>query len=511
MANDYLFDLVIIGAGMGGSTMAYALKDTGASILVLERGDFVPQEAQNWEVSGVARYRANEIWFDEQDRPIHPRIYYNVGGNSKVYGAAMLRYRVQDFEGVTYEEGQTVPWPISYQELRPYYDEAERLLGVHGQPGEDPTEPPRGDFPWLAVPHEPVIEELAQKLRQQGLHPFHLPVAVDLNGTGSCIRCRTCDGFPCRVQAKGDAETRFLRPALAGGSVELWTNARVERVFTDDAGKRVDRVALTYNGEKRLVKADQFVLSAGAINSPALLLKSKSDKFPAGLANNSSGLVGRNYMAHNNSVIMAVSPWHKNPTHFQKTLAFNDFYLAGGGADQPLGNVQMRGKILPDMLKKKDSFLLRTFSRFWAERSVDLWIMSEDLPDPNNRVWVDDRGRVHLIKRPNNLKPHLELVEKTKEIMRQAGYPVVFSERRGIETISHQCGTLRFGHDPKTAVLDPWCRSFDLPNLYVVDTSFYPSSAAVNPALTLVAQALRVADKIKGTGPKMISQRGENG
>jgi choline dehydrogenase-like flavoprotein len=294
------------------------------------------------------------------------------------------------------------------------------------------------------------------------------------------------------VQAKGDAETRFLRPALANDSVELWTNARVERVFTDDAGKRVNRVALTYNGEKRVVKADQFILAAGAINSPALLLKSKNDKFPVGLTNNSSGLVGRNYMAHNNSVIMAVSPWRKNPTHFQKTLAFNDFYLAG------LGNVQMRGKILPDMLKKKDSFLLRSFSRFLAERSVDLWIMSEDLPDPDNRVWVDDRGRIHLVKHPNNLKPHLELVEKTKEIMRQAGYPVIFSERRGIETISHQCGTLRFGHDPKTAVLDPWCRSFDLPNLYVVDTSFYPSSAAVNPALTLVAQALRVADQIKG-------------
>jgi len=497
MTNHHHFDFVIIGAGMGGSTIAYALKDSGASILVLERGAFLPQEAQNWDVKGVSRYRANEIWFDEHDQPMHPRVYYNVGGNTKVYGAAMLRYRVQDFEGIAYEEGKTIPWPISYEDLRPYYDEAERLLGVHGQAGEDPTEPPRGDFLLPPVPHEPVIEELAQKFRQQGLHPFHLPVAVDLGANGTCIRCQTCDGFPCQVQAKGDAETRLLRPALQSSSVTLWTNALVESLNTSADGKRVDNVEITYNGEKRQVTANLFILSAGAVNSPVLLLKSKNDKFPNGLANNSSGLVGRNYMAHNNSVIMAISPWRKNPTRFQKSLAFNDFYLPGPESNQPLGNVQMRGKILPDMLKKKKKLVLRSFSRFLAARSVDLWIMSEDLPNPDNRVWVDERGKVHLSRRPNNLKPHLELVKRTKEIMRKAGFPLIFAERRGIETISHQCGTLRFGNDPTTAVLDPWCRSFDLPNLFVVDTSFYPSSAAVNPALTLVAQALRVAAHIQ--------------
>jgi choline dehydrogenase-like flavoprotein len=149
------------------------------------------------------------------------------------------------------------------------------------------------------------------------------------------------------------------------------------------------------------------------------------------------------------------------------------------------------------MLLKKKSLLLRTFNRFLAEHSVDVWLMSEDLPDPNNRVMLDEQGRLHLIWRPNNLAAHRQVVKKTKQIMRQAGFPLILAERRGIETISHQCGTLRFGTDPTTAVLDPWCRSFDLPNLFVVDTSFYPSSAAVNPALTLVAQGLRVADYLK--------------
>lgn len=489
------FDVVIIGSGMGGSAVAYALRHSGASVLVLERGDYLPAEADNWDVSGVQRYRAAEQWRDCEGRPIEPRIYYNVGGNSKVYGAAMLRYREEDFSGVEHEAGRTVPWPISYADLRPHYAKAEALLGVRGQAGEDPTEPPRAPFPHPVMPHEPVIEELAAGLRAQGLHPFHLPVAVDFGVDGDCIRCATCDGFPCQVGAKNDAETRLLRPALAAGSVQLWTGARVERLTATPNGRRVAAAEVNHRGERKIVTGGTFVLSAGAINSAALLLKSKSDRFPNGLAN-SSGQVGRNYMAHNNSVIMAVDPRRKNPTRFQKTLALNDFYRGGSASGKPLGHIQMRGKILPEMLARKTDPELRRNSHL-AEHSVDLWLMSEDLPDPENRVRVDGQGRVHLIWRPNNQAPHRELVERTTDIMRVAGYTKFFVERRGVETISHQCGTVRFGRDPATAVLDEYCRSFDLPNLFVVDTGFYPSSAAVNPALTLAAQALRAAGQIK--------------
>jgi choline dehydrogenase-like flavoprotein len=485
--------MVIIGSGMGGSTMAYALADTGASILIVERGDFLPREADNWNVAGVARYRAKERWRDGAGQPFEPRIYYHVGGNTKVYGAAMLRYREADFSGVSHAEGDTVPWPITYAELAPWYDRAEQLLGVRGQAGEDPTEPPRGDFPLPPVPHEPVIEEFAASLRQQGLHPFHLPVAVDLGPGGECIRCRTCDGFPCQLHAKGDAETRLLRPALARQTVTLWTGATVERLLTSPDGRRVTSIEITHRGETKTVQAGQFILAAGAINSAALLLKSKNEHFPRGLANNSSGMVGRNYMAHNNSVIMAVSPRRENPTRFQKTLAFNDFYFGDTAGGQPLGNVQLRGKVLPEMLARKPGFTDPTRREEWASRSLDVWLMSEDLPDPDNRVMVDDGGNIRLNWRPNNVAPHRELVRRVAAILRAAGYPDLIIERRGIETISHQCGTVRFGTDPRTAVLDPYCRSFDLPNLFVVDTGFYPSSAAVNPALTLAAQALRVA------------------
>ncbi len=492
------YDIAIIGSGMGGSAVAYGLRASGARILLIERGDFIPAEAANWDpdaVAGAGRYACDDTWYDRSGQPFRPRAYYAVGGNTKVYGAAMLRYRAQDFEGVEHHAGRSERWPIRYADLAPYYDQAERLLGVRGAAGEDPTEPPRGPFALPPVPHEPLIEELAARLRAQGLHPFHLPVAVDMETTGACVRCGTCDGFPCRLYAKGDAETRFLRPALATGALDLWTNSTVERLETTPDGRRVARAQVRAGGSLRTVQAGLFVLAAGSINSPALLLRSATDRHPNGLAN-SSGWVGRGYMAHNNSVIMALAPERLNPTLFQKTLAVNDFYLGGSSSGHPMGNIQMRGKVLPAHLRRK-AYIARGDEEAIAARSVDFWLMSEDLPDPDNRVFVDGSGRLHLHWTPNNQEPHCNLVERTREILRAAGFTTFYEERRGVGTISHQCGTTRFGSDPAASVLDPFCRSWDLPNLFVVDTGFYPSSAAVNPALTLTAQALRVAEHIQ--------------
>jgi choline dehydrogenase-like flavoprotein len=491
------WDIVIIGSGMGGSALAYGLRKSHARILMLERGDFIPAEKANWEPDEIVlrgRYGAKDTWYDLSGRPFQPRAYYAVGGNTKVYGAAMLRYRANDFEGVEHSDGCSERWPIRYADLAPYYDRAEALLGVHGAAGEDPLEPPRGPFPFPAVPHEPVIEELATNLRAQGLHPFHLPVAVDMQSGGACIRCGTCDGFPCRVHAKGDAESRFLSPVLASGAIDLWTNALVERLETTSDGKRVARAIVRVGGEVRTVHASLFVLAAGSVNSPALLLRSACDRFPNGLAN-SSGWVGRGYMAHNNTVIMALAPNRLNPTQFQKTLALNDFYAGGSSTGHPMGHIQMRGKILPAHLQRKE-YIPRGSEEAIAARSVDFWLMSEDLPNPENRVWLDSSGRLCLHWKPNNQEPHKDLVSHTREILLAAGFSTFYEERRGVGTVSHQCGTTRFGSDPAKAVLDPFCRSFDLPNLFVVDTGFYPSSAAVNPALTLAAQALRVADHI---------------
>jgi choline dehydrogenase-like flavoprotein len=478
------------------------LRDTGASILILERGGYLPQEKQNWdvlEVSAKRRYEAEETWFDERGRPFSPRIYYNVGGCSKVFGAAALRLRAADFLPRRHSGGETPGWPFSYEELRPYYDRAESLLQVHGLKGTDPTEPDRGDYPFAPIPHEPVIAELAERWRVLGLHPFHLPLAIDQGPGGRCQKGSPCDGFPCMVRAKLDAENAILRPMLLKkpANLSLWTGAKVRRLETDASGNRVLRAEVEKAGERIGVEADRFILSAGAVNSAALLLGSKSSKHPYGLAN-SSGLVGRNFMSHNNSVLLALAPWRMNPTRFQKTLALNDFYNAGPEDGKPLGHIQMRGKVKAHMLGRGKRAALRWFGRSIAARSLDLWVMSEDLGTPGNRVVLDDRERIHLLRRGTNSEAHEALLGQAKRIMRRSGYPIRIVDRRGIRALQHQCGTIRFGNDPRTSVLDPWCKAFDLENLYVMDAGFFPTSGAVNPSLTIVAQVLRAAEHLKG-------------
>lgn len=496
------YDLVIVGTGMGGGTLAYALRESGRKILLLERGDYLPSEPENWSPEAVfkqKRYKPREQWFDMAGRPFAPGVHYFVGGNTKVYGAALPRFRQQDFEDVEHEGGVSPAWPVSYDELEPYYGRAERMLLVHGQAGEDPTDPPRSEpFPFPPVPHEPYIEDLKRRLQSQGLHPFFLPLGIDRRPDGTCIRCKTCDGFPCQVHAKAEADLCCVRPALRNENVQLLTRAHVRRLLTDGAGKRVVAAEVERDGEVSNIRADTFVVACGAVNSAALLLRSRSDRYPNGLAN-SSGLVGRNYMVHNNTALMAVHPFRINPTTFQKTMAVNDFYLNGEDGDRfPLGNLQLLGKLQAGMLTANQRFVPRAVLRQVANRSVDWWVMSEDLPDPESRVVLGAAGRIEVHFRPNNLRAHDRLIRAATRMLRGAGYPTVLIRRMGIETNSHQCGTIKFGTDPARSVLDPFCRTHDLPNLFVVDASFFPSSAAVNPALTIAAQALRVADHLQG-------------
>ena len=330
MGGPYRFDVVIIGSGLGGSAAARTLADRGLSILVLERGDFIKQERENWEVEEVVvrrRYDAGETWYEAGGRPFNPRVYYNVGGATKFFGGAALRFRESDFVARALGGGTTVAWPFGYAELAPWYDQAEALLGVHGAFGEDPSEPPRSPYPFAPLEHEERIAELAEAFRAQGLHPIHLPVAIDQGAKGRCVKGSPCDGFPCKVRAKGDAENRILRPLLLKkpSPITLWTMSRARRLETDTSGRRIVAVEVERGGEMVRVEGDHFILSAGAVNSAALLLASGGERNPAGLAN-SSGLVGRNFMCHNNTVVLALSPFRKNPTSFQKTLAIHDFY-----------------------------------------------------------------------------------------------------------------------------------------------------------------------------------------
>jgi len=505
---DSAYDIIIIGTGAGGGTLAYALRASGARVLLLERGDFLPQEPQNWSPEAVfdqQRYKPKEVWQDAEGRPFHPGVHYYVGGNTKVYGAALPRLRRADFEVIEHEGGISPAWPIRYEDLEPYYVRAEQIYLVHGVSGDDPTEPPRsGPFPFPPVPHEPYIAELAEQLRAQGLHPSYLPIGIDLRPGGRCIRSKTCDGFPCQLLAKGEADVCCVRPALESPDVELMTHTYARRLLTDPSGRRVTAVEVERDGERFEVHADIVVVACGAANSAALLLRSANSVYPNGLAN-SSGLVGRHYMVHNNTALMAVHPTRRNPTIFQKTLAVNDFYFRGPDWPYPMGNLQLLGKLQAGMLTANQPLVPRRVLQAVADRSVDWWVMSEDLPDPENRVTLGSDGSIRIHWKPNNLVAHAKLVQAARQMLRRASYPIVLTQRMGIETNSHQCGTLRFGDDPSTSVLEPFCRSHDIPNLYVVDSSFFPSSTAVNPALTIAAQALRVADHLMVRGSSAAS------
>jgi choline dehydrogenase-like flavoprotein len=496
------YDLIIIGSGAGGGTLAYGLRESGLKILVIERGDYLPSEAENWNVDAVfyqKRYKPAEQWIDARDgSTFQPGVHYFVGGNTKVYGAALPRLRERDFEALEHEGGTSPAWPIRYADLEPYYNQAEAIYGVHGQTGDDPTEPPRSQpFPHPPVPHEPYMQELTDSLQRKGYHPFYLPIAVDLRAGGKCIRCKTCDGFPCKVDAKGDADTRCIRPLVAENRITLWVRSKVRRLLTDTTGKRVTSVEVEKDGQIISVQAGRVVVACGAVNSTVLLLRSANDQHPTGLGN-ASGLIGRNYMVHNNSALAAINPLKVNHTVFQKTLSINDFYFNGTDFPYPMGNLQMVGKLQAGMLSLAQPWVPHPILKAMADRSNDWWIMSEDLPDPENRVTVTPDGRVQVQWKPSNSVAHDKLIAAASRMLREAGYPLIFVQKMGIETNSHQCGTIRFGDDPATSVLDPFCKAHELDNLYVVDSSFFPSSAAMNPALTIAAQALRVADHLLG-------------
>jgi choline dehydrogenase-like flavoprotein len=503
------YDVIVIGSGAGGGTLTYSLAPTGKRILLLERGGWYPRERENWDsraVWGDLRYRNAGHWTDQDGKMFNPKQHYYVGGNTKVYGAVLFRFRERDFNAIHHVDGVSPAWPLSYPDFEPWYAAAEQLYTVHGQRGADPTEAwASGPYPWPAVSDEPRIEQLAHDLKGAGLTPFPLPLGIMLDEQmperSACIRCATCDGFACLVKAKSDAQVVCVEPALRHPNVTLRTHTRVRRLQTSPNGKTVTRVVVERDGQLKEFAADIVVVSAGAINSAALLLASASDTHPQGLAN-SSGLVGRNLMMHNNSSLIAISRT-PNPTRFEKTLGVNDYYFGDGQWEYPLGAMQMLGK--------SDAFTISLDApdaddpADLAARSLDFWLTTEDLPRPENRVQVDAEGSITLRYQPTNLAAHDRLKAKFRslldamrcesEVMERHSY---LGGRLGISAVAHQNGTCRFGADPATSVLDLHCRAHDVDNLYVVDSSFFVSSTAVNPTLTIIANALRVGDHLAG-------------
>ncbi|HEY5411922.1 MAG TPA: GMC family oxidoreductase [Caulobacteraceae bacterium] len=513
------YDLIVVGSGPGGASLAQRLAPTGKRILILERGGYLPREEDNWSAQAVfvdGKYQAAETWTNANGDSFSPALHYFVGGNSKVYGAALFRLRERDFGEVTHAGGVSPAWPLKYDAFAPYYDQAEALFHVHGKRGEDPNEPPcEHPYPFAPVRHEPKIAELSDKLEKIGLKPFHLPLGILLDQkedgfatpTSVCMRCSAFDGFPCLLNGKADAQVICIDPTLAAHqNVRLLTGAYVSRLGVDPTGRRVDAVHVEREGRAEVYTADTVVVACGALSSALLLLRSADERHPRGLANGSDQ-VGRNYMRHDMSIVMAVMR-QPNNTVFQKTLALSDFYFGSDDWDYPLGLIQMcatshadqiKGEALPAWL----DWLPQMPFEEMAANSMDFWLQAEDLPHPENRVQYKD-GKVQLDLVETNPEALERLEQKLKDVLSDIGWPAMLLERSlylgkniPLGGTAHQAGTCRFGVDPATSVLNLDCRAHEVDNLYVTDASFFPSIGAVNPTLTIIANALRVADIIR--------------
>jgi choline dehydrogenase-like flavoprotein len=508
------YDVIVIGSGAGGGTLVHRLATSGKRILLLERGGWLPRERQNWlagEVFIDGRYISPDTWYASDGSSFQPQVHYFVGGATKFFGAALYRLRAEDFGEVTHADGISPAWPIAYDTMEPYYTAAEQLYQVHGARGEDPTEPPASaPYPFAAVSHEPRIQQLSDDLAAKGLHPFHAPCGVLLDEGNMpfsrCVRCDSCDGFPCLVHAKSDAEVISVRPAIEHTNVTLLTNATATRLVTNAGGTAVTGVVVDLGDHTETFEGDIVVVSCGAANSAKLLLASATDRHPRGLANGSDQ-VGRNYMFHNSQAVLALSK-EPNPTVFQKTLGLNDFYFASKGYDYPMGNIQMVGKSRQAMYRGEKPGETR-FAPTWtlqdvARHAVDFWLSTEDLPRPENRVTLARDGNIQITYTPSNEEPKRRLFHQLKDMLADLGmhhghllpHNAYLKNEIPVAGVAHQAGTCRFGTDPDTSVLNTDCRAHELDNLYVVDTSFFPSIGAVNPALTAMANALRAGDHL---------------
>jgi len=495
MADTY--DVIIIGTGAGGGTLARHLAPSGKRILLLERGDWLPREPGNWSTVDVfvdGRYISEDSWYNPKAKSFfQPQVHYFVGGATKLYGAALYRLREQDFGELHHHDGVSPAWPISYTDMEPYYTKAEEYYQVHGARGEDPTDPPASaPYPYPAVSHEPRIQQLSDDLATAGYHPFHAPCGILLDEGNLpysiCVRCSDCDGFPCPLHAKADAEVCGVRPAVEHANVTLLRNARVTRLETNPAGTAITQVVVEQDGGIERYAGDIVVVSAGAANSAKLLLESATDQHPNGLANGSDQ-VGRNFMYHDSQAVLALSK-DPNPTVFQ------------------MGNIQMIGKSQAAMFRGEKP-LETKFAPSWAlrdvaEHAVDFWLSTEDLPQPDNRVTLGQDGAVHLSYTPSNPTAAKRLYGQLHSMLGALRmHPGHLAHRFAymktdipIAGCAHQAGTVRFGADPATSALNPDCRAHEVDNLYVVDTSFFPSIGAVNPALTAMANAIRVGDHL---------------
>ncbi|MBB2973215.1 GMC family oxidoreductase [Mesorhizobium sp. RMAD-H1] len=493
-------DIVIIGSGVGGASLAYSLAPSGLRIVILERGAHLqdsPEARDDVAIFQKGFYRSSEEWLGTDGESFLPGNYYYVGGNSKFFGAVMYRYRREDFTPRRHMDGVSPGWPLSYEDLSPWYDAAEQIFRVRGSVTGDPTEPPHEKpYGYPPVPDEPAVAVVRRRLEKAGVHPAPLPLSIDIDAW--LKRAKTgWDAFPNTGLGKIDAEVGPLASALAHPNVSVVTGANVAHLETDGSGCRVIAAVYERNGAEHRISADRFVIAAGAVQTAALLLRSANRVHPAGLGNSSDQL-GRNFMNHNTTAMLTIDPFVRNTCVYQKTIAFNDFYNDDNEYGFPLGNVQLLGHITGNILKANFPVAAPAWLTWLIARHAYGWFLtSEDLPNPESRVMIRN-GRIVMHWVRSNMRAHEALIAKTRAVMRKAGFPIVLTHTFGRKTTSHQCGTARMGTDPRNSVVNLDCRSHDVDNLYITDASILPTSAAVNPALTVAALAIRAGKSIAG-------------
>lgn len=513
------YEYIIIGSGFGGAFAAHNLAKAGKEVLIIERGVWVKRDDSCWDEKklhlvdplyrGMTPYRVDqkegallEDWPDD-----------TVGGMSTFYGAASFRMREEDFEGSplpgTSEKNRESAWPVRYRELSPYYDEAERLLGVAGFRGEDITEPRReSDFPQpppdrLSLPSRKVRDAALQL----GLHPFHIPLAINFNGAcgkGKCILCSTCDHYLCKIEAKNDLSVVVLPDALRNGAILLSDTRAIHIQISRSRVASVDLIN-QLTGEMFTIATKNLILSAGALATPHLLLSSGIDSHtPAG------SLIGRYLMRHSNGVVSGLFPFRTNPDRmFQKQMAIPDFYHGDPQKSEPpagpWGLIQDISSIGKGVIKANSPMGLKNIAALVSDFLINLLCIAEDIPQHENRVTIAPARRdrfglpalmVHHRYHPRDLEVRDALYRQAKRVLRKAGALAFYT--LPIETFSHALGTCRAGKNRKTSVLDPECRVWGIRNLTVLDASFMPTGGSVNPSLTIAANSLRVSRMLAG-------------
>lgn len=476
------YDVIVVGSGAGGSTLAYKLSRAGCRVLVVERGKYLKSQRRSGS-DPVGKHRSDLAGKDGEAS--------FVGGLTKFYGSALYRMRESDFGAVEHESGVSPAWPIGYSALAPFYEEAEALYRVHGSPDGDPTEPPRGrPFPYPPIEHDPYVSSIVRRLEQSGTRVSAIPLGIDYGPGGKCVRCSTCDSYFCQLDAKMDAEVAALRPALATGNVELMVGAECARVLTASDGLHVTGVVLRQSDREQIVHADVVAVCAGLQETASLLRRSRTPIHPEGLGN-ATGCLGRYVAGHSVGLIFPFMGRKHVPQVFTKTFAINRFYNVASGWPYPGGTIQVAGQM---PFWNHMPMGARQLVRLIGTHTLMCFYMTEALPTKETGFIFDGDRLVGHTAPVHNLKTFFNLRGLACNIFKQAGYYVLARRRRPY--VWHEVGAARFGTDPSISVTDPNCQVHGIKGLFVVDSSVLPSAGALNTALTIIALALRAGNHI---------------